>query len=377
MSLRRAIFWIHLTVGVTAGLVILMMAVTGVILTYEAQLNRWALREYRTDPLPPDKTPLRIDELIGHVTAGPVTSVAVKRDLQDPAVIRLDGGATVYVDRFTGEALGNGNTATRRFLRSVMYWHRWFALEGEYRIVGRTFTATANLGFLFLVVSGVYLWWPSTGSRVAWRQVLWFRRRLSGRARNFNWHSVIGFWAAVPLAIIVASGATISYQWAGNLVYRLAGEAPPSRSSPQPLESVAGDDLSVTEDPQAPLVELHALAEKAMAGAPEWRTITIRLPESIQDSVSVTVDRGTGRQLSKSEDLLFARATGELVGRGGYPTFSRGHKIRRWLRFAHTGEVYGVIGQSIAGVVSLGVAVMVWTGLAMSWRRFFGPVSRG
>ena len=258
-----------------------------------------------------------------------------------------------------------------------MYCHRWFALEGKYRIVGRTFTATANLGFLFLVVSGVYLWWPSTGSRVAWRQVLWFRRGLSGRARNFNWHSVIGFWAAVPLAIIVASGATISYQWAGNLVYRLAGEAPPSQSSPQPLEPVAVDDLSVTEAPRTPLVELQALAKKAMAEAPAWRTITIRLPESIQDPVSVTVDRGTGRQPSKREDLLFDRATGELVGRGGYPTFSRGHKIRRWLRFAHTGEVYGVVGQSIAGVVSLGVAVMVWTGLAMSWRRFFGPVSRG
>ena len=90
----------------------------------------------------------------------------------------------------------------------------------------------------------------------------------------------------------------------------------------------------------------------------------------------VAVDRGTGRQPSMSEDLLFDRATGELVARGGYPTFSRGFRIRRWLRFAHTGEVYGVIGQTIAGVVSLGVAVMVWTGLAMSWRRFFGPARR-
>ncbi|MYD86576.1 MAG: PepSY domain-containing protein, partial [Acidobacteria bacterium] len=92
--------------------------------------------------------------------------------------------------------------------------------------------------------------------------------------------------------------------------------------------------------------------------------------------VVVAVDRGTGRQPSRSEDLLFDRATGELVARAGYPTFSRGFKIRRWLRFAHTGEVYGVIGQTIAGITSLGVAVMVWTGLAMSWRRFFGSAGR-
>ena len=380
MSLRRVIFWIHLAVGVTAGTVIFMMAVTGVVLTYEAQLNQWALREYRADRSPPEVGPLGLDELIARVTgdqpAGFVTSVALKRDPREPAVVRFDDGATVYVDRFTGEPRGDGNTATRRFLRSVMYWHRWFALEGEYRIIGRTFTATANLGFLFLLVSGLYLWWPSTGSRVAWRQVLWFRRGLSGRARNFNWHSVIGFWAAVPLAIIVASGATISYRWAGNLVYQLVGEAPTAPTSPQRLEPATRGDISVTPGAATPLMQLQELATKALDETPGWRSIMIRIPESLHDPVLVAVDRGTGRQPSKSEDLLFDRVTGELVERAGYPTFSRGHKIRRWLRFAHTGEVYGVIGQSIAGIVSLGVAFMVWTGLAMSWRRFFGSASR-
>jgi uncharacterized iron-regulated membrane protein len=380
MSLRRAIFWIHLAVGVTAAVVIFMMAVTGVILTYEAQLNQWALREYRADPPAPDVAPLGLDELIVRVTgeqpAGLVTSVALHRDPREPAVVRLDDGATFHVDRVTGEQVGDGDTRTRRFLRSVMYWHRWFGLEGEYRIVGRTFTATANLGFLFLLVSGLYLWWPSTGSRAAWRQALWFRRGLGGRLRDFNWHSVIGFWSAVPLAVIVASGATISYQWAADLVHRLAGDTPPFQASPRSLASVTQNDLSVTPDPAAPSVDLQALVASAVAETPGWRTVTISLPESIHDPVVVAVDRGTGRQPWKSDDLVFDRATGELVARAGYPTFSRGFRIRRWLRFAHTGEVYGVIGQSIAGVVSLGVAVMVWTGLAMSWRRFFGSAGR-
>ena len=56
---------------------------------------------------------------------------------------------------------------------------------------------------------------------------------------------------------------------------------------------------------------------------------------------------------------------------GGYPTYSRGQKLRSWLRYAHTGEVYGFAGQTIAGVASLGGVVLVWTGLAMAWRRFF------
>ena len=376
MSLRKAIFWVHLAVGVTAGSVILMLAVTGVILTYEAQLNRWALRDYRADPPGPGAAPLGLDELVARVTGGQpsdvVTSVALHRDPLEPAVVELDGGATVFVDRFTGDRLGDGNTRTRRFLRSVMHWHRWFALEDEYRIIGRTVVAVANLGFLFLLLSGVYLWWPSIRSRAAWRQALWFRRRLKGRARDFNWHSVIGFWSALPLAIIVFSGATISYQWAADLVHRMAGDTPPFQQSPRPRRSDARDNLSAAPEPTAPMVELQTLIRKAGVETPGWRTLTIDLPESIHDPVVVAADRGNGRQPSKSEDLLFDRATGELVERAGYPTFTPGFKIRRWLRFAHTGEVYGVVGQSIAGVVSLGVTVMVWTGLAMSWRRFFG-----
>ena len=381
MSLRRAIFWVHLAVGVAAAVVILMLAVTGVILTYEAQLDRWALRGYRADPPDSGVAPLGVDELIARVVtrehpAGLVASVALRRDLREPAVVELDDGTILHVDRFAGESLGDGDTRTRRFLRSVLYWHRWFALEGEQRIIGRTIVATSNLGFLFLLVSGIYLWWPSAGSRAAWRNALWFRGGLGGRARDFNWHNVIGFWSAVPLAVIVFSGATISYQWAADLVHRLAGDAPPFQASPRPWESAARDDPPVAPDRTPPPLELQALATRAGAETPDWRTLTIDLPASVHEPVVVAVDRGTGRQPSRSEDLLFDRATGELVARAGYPTFSRGFKIRRWLRFAHTGEVYGVIGQSIAGITSLGVAVMVWTGLAMSWRRFFGSAGR-
>jgi len=59
------------------------------------------------------------------------------------------------------------------------------------------------------------------------RNVILFRRRLSGKARDFNWHNVIGIWSAIPLAIVVAGAVPISYPWASNLVYRIVGEEPP------------------------------------------------------------------------------------------------------------------------------------------------------
>ena len=185
---------------------------------------------------------------------------------------------------------------------------------------------------------------------------------------------MVGLWSAVPLAIIVVSGATISYQWAGNLVYRVFGEAPPA--GPPVGGAVVADDREVgmSLGRGAFSVTLQALVESVASEVPAWRAMTLHPLETDAHPLTVTVDWGTGRQPSKTEDLLFDRGTGELLTRGGYPTFSRGLKARRWLRYAHTGEVYGVLGQLIAGLVSLGAALLVATGLTMSWRRFFPPV---
>ncbi|MSR11799.1 MAG: PepSY domain-containing protein, partial [Gammaproteobacteria bacterium] len=48
---------------------------------------------------------------------------------------------------------------------------------------------------------------------------------------------------------------------------------------------------------------------------------------------------------------------------------SAGRQARAWVRFLHTGEALGGIGQTLAGIASLAAVLMVWTGLALSWRR--------
>ena len=375
MTLRQIVFWTHLVVGLAGAVVVLMMSMTGVVLTFEAQLNRWAVRDYRTDA--PRRAALDVEDLVARaereVPSGRIVSVTVRADPLEPLMVSFAEAGTLYLDRYSGQALGTGDTTTRRVMRHVMSWHRWFGLEGPFRIVGRTFTATANLGFLFLVVSGVYLWWPARWTWAALRRAGWFRRGLAGRVRYFNWHSVVGLWAAIPLVIIIASGATMSYQWAGNLVYRVVGETPPSGPAGSAVEIAVADagdadDERSTRSPR-PAVPAQRVFERAAQTA-GWQTITIGVPES-GGPIRVTVDRGTGRQPSLQEDLLFDES-GAVVGRSGYPTYSQGLKIRRWLRFAHTGEVYGIAGQAVAGAVSLGAAVLVLTGLVMSWHRFFG-----
>ena len=48
--LRTVLFWLHLSAGVVAGALIMVMSVTGVLLTYEKQIVAWSDRGYRAAP---------------------------------------------------------------------------------------------------------------------------------------------------------------------------------------------------------------------------------------------------------------------------------------------------------------------------------------
>jgi uncharacterized iron-regulated membrane protein len=68
--------------------------------------------------------------------------------------------------------------------------------------------------------------------------------------------------------------------------------------------------------------------------------------------------------------LTLDATTGDVVRWEPYADTSRGAKVRGWMRFAHTGELGGPVGQAIAGLACVGGAVLVWTGLALALRRY-------
>ncbi|HEY1108093.1 MAG TPA: PepSY-associated TM helix domain-containing protein, partial [Opitutaceae bacterium] len=56
----------------------------------------------------------------------------------------------------------------------------------------------------------------------------------------------------------------------------------------------------------------------------------------------------------------------------GYADMNAAQQVRSWTRFLHTGEAVGPLGQFLAGLACLGGVFLVYTGFALSWRRFFG-----
>jgi uncharacterized iron-regulated membrane protein len=117
-------------------------------------------------------------------------------------------------------------------------------------------------------------------------------------------------------------------------------------------------------------VAVDVLIARAAEQHPAWRTIAVRLPVPPQGPATVTVDEGDGGQPQKRGTLTFDPITGSVIKWESQAGATAGRRARSWLRFAHTGEIYGVVGQTAAGMASLGGVLLVWTGLALAVRRF-------
>jgi uncharacterized iron-regulated membrane protein len=384
MTFRKVLFWMHLVAGVVAGTVILVMCVTGTLLTFQQSVRRFIERDQRFVSLPePRAARLDVDTLLARVRlavpdAVP-TTVTLDWDPRAAASVAIGTQGTLFVDPYTGRVLGTGSARARGFYRSVINWHRWLAVEGEGRATARAITGACNTAFLVLAVTGLYLWMPRQWS---WRHVapvIWFRRGLRGKPRDFNWHNTVGLWLAPILIVLTTTGMVISYPWASNLVYTLTGSPRPAPAAGRGgggggRGAEARDTASAAPAPQVRLASMFATAELQV---PEWRTMIIRLPPRPGGPVAFSMsDRAYWNSFARST-LTLDGATGATVRWEPYADSSRGQKVRGWMRFAHTGELGGLLGEALAGLASAGGALLVWTGVALALRRFRAWRARG
>ncbi len=364
-GLRKCVFWLHLAAGLVAGTVVLIMAVTGVLLSFERQLTEWADRGLRVTPSAENAARLPVETLLARVAKEGVPSgLTVRSDPNTPAAISFGRDRTIFVNPYTGVVLGEGSNGVGQFFHVVTDVHRWLGTSEKNRAVGRGITGACNLAFLFLVVSGFYLWWPRQWTKSALRAVTVPSSQLRGKARDFNWHNAFGFWSAPILFFIVLTGVLISYPWATDLLYRATGnEPPPPRSGPGGRREGSSPSMPKNLD------QLWATAEQRVAG---WQTISVRFGSSPNAPLAFTIDQSHRGRPDLRAQLTLDPKTGAETKWEPFSSYNLGRQLRTWGRWIHTGEAGGWPGQLIAACASAGAAVLVWTGFALSWRRFRG-----
>jgi uncharacterized iron-regulated membrane protein len=364
MSLRRLLFWSHLTVGLVVGLIIAFLAVTGCLLAFQQQITDWAERGTRVHERKVEACllPSQILKAAGDVRHDNPISWTSFSNPTKPTEISFSKGVVYLVDPCEGRVLDSQAGHLRTFFLSVKDLHRYAAWEGVKHENLRTIKDACVLGFVFLMLTGMVLWFPRKWTSKHVRVAMMPRWTGPGRASEWSLHTVFGFWLCLPLFVIAATGLIMGYLWANNLLYRISGD---------PVPAVRAErNVDTNPLPVSRYEMLDQLISRASKQDPAWRSLLLRIPSAKGKDVTITLDSGDGRDPRTKSQLILNRKTAEVIRWDRFQDNVRGRRWRLYARFIHSGELFGLPGQIVAFISSLGALLLVLTGITLSLRRY-------
>ncbi|MCB1120838.1 MAG: PepSY domain-containing protein [Verrucomicrobiae bacterium] len=377
MNFRRTIFWIHLTLGICAGLVGALMAVTAVIMAFADSYVDFLERNKMYVEVTPTATKMNLQDSYDSVTASnsgkTITRIGVSRNDKRAYEFYDNQNGLVYLNPYTGEMRGSDSVPLRRSLhKGVEQWHRFFGLSGENKNTGKLYASWFNVALIPLLLSGLFLWWPR---KLSWRNLAigmkpsQVKRRL-GTERS--WHTALGFWTMPFLLIMVATATTHSFEWVRKSAYTLSGSGTGPKDKSDSLWAPGQEPSEVPSGKKT--LSLDALLAIAETETPAWTHLDI-FPAAVPDSVK---EIGTTQISVKTTGwgpaffpviLQINPFTGEIRNIHSWDDLSSGTRILAWSRWLHKGEAFGRIGQIVAGLACVVMLILIYTGWALAIRR--------
>ncbi len=360
--IRKIFFWSHLLAGLGVGLFVFILCLTGAIIAFELQIMNYAERDARAHPPTagmPCKEPAEIIARARTVEKGRIVNMEWFSDPDMPVRVMSDKRSVTLLNGYTGDILSRGAPRLREFLNWVTFLHTDLVESSSANWI----PDVANVCLVFLILSGLWIWWPRQWRWKALRSSIAIRFDVKGKARDWNWHNALGFWFLLPLLFISCTGLALSYrsidQW-----WRDFGGTKVLNPPAQPLR------VAPSPEPARTWSEWQRLIT---ARYPGWRSIMFfgEGRPNKTGNVEIAVNFGTPRQARNQVRLILDLQQGQILQERRWNTGENSNRARSIVRLGHTGEFFGTVGQIIAFLSCLAGLLLVYTGFALSWRRFF------
>ncbi|TNF12077.1 MAG: flavodoxin [Pseudomonadales bacterium] len=226
---KKIIFQLHWFFGISAGLVLAVMGITGALYSFEGEITR-ALNAERWQIEPSEQGHLAPRELVSRIeaaTADRVTGLWVDTRHDGPGMAFLAPppgerrGPRIAFDPYTGEVLAE--PIGQDFFHLMLMLHRFLSM-GE---VGKQITAASTLALIFFCLSGLYLRWPRKA--LNWRTWLTLDWKKKGRGFNWDLHAVAGTWVLLFYLCAGLTGLYWSYEWYREGLTRMLSDTAPEK----------------------------------------------------------------------------------------------------------------------------------------------------
>jgi len=351
MSLKKLIRKIHLILGLSSGIVVFIVAVTGCLYCFEKEIRQVIYRGlYELTATGNERAPISsVVELAKKSQPGkPVRSVTFPSEPDKSIQINFKNKTTVFVDPYQLQVLGELNME-KEFFGVVLNLHRSLLLGDA----GKMITGISALIFLVMIISGIIMWWPT--NKRSLRASFTIKKEASTKRFNLDLHRVLGFYGSFILIFSVLSGLIFAFKWAEAGMFWLSG----SKKEQTKVRSkvTAGGEGSI-----------DLIAATVLDRFPE-QAVTIVFPEDTLSSYRATITETNNSFFKKQHHLFFDQYSGAVLKEKMYDQGSAGEHLRAANYDIHTGKVLGLFGQLLVFCASAIAASLPVTGFLIWFRR--------
>ncbi|MDN5872241.1 MAG: PepSY domain-containing protein [Nitrococcus sp.] len=368
MSFRASIKKVHLWLGLSSGLVVFILGVTGALFVFHQEITQWPRYDLRHADVVKSRT-LPLSQL--HDRLAQVMGVKRLRygitSFRDPArnwqAVTFRRGEdnwtyfgsikdyrTGYINPYTGRVAGIVNEE-QDFFQIVKGIH-WSLLLAE--PIGQPIVACSALIFSVMLLSGLILWWPRRWNRSGRQGRFRTNCKAPWKRLNIDLHRVLGFYALVVLLVIGFTGLYWYFPFVQKTFYFLGtGDFTLPESAPS---RVANASPASQTDGETPLAKAYAIAWSRF---PEADAITFTLPGADGKTIEAQVQPAEGRYDQPSV-LLFDSQSGRLVKQRLYSEMNAGEKLLAMNYDLHVGSIGGLCTKLlvfVAGLIAAGLPV--------------------
>ncbi|APS40112.1 PepSY-associated TM helix domain-containing protein [Salegentibacter sp. T436] len=352
-GLKKWIAKLHLWLGLGSGLIVFIVAVTGCIFVFHDEIKD-ITRDYRkvasqeSTFVAPSKLQNKTKSLFPEAQPGMVVYQGRDRSAFVYSVID-EVPHHIYFNPYSAEFLQKENLEDDFFLIvEDLHMHLWLPEK-----IGKQVVGISTLIFVFMLISGIVLWWPK--KRKNFKKRLQIRWDAKWRRVNYDWHSITGLYISLLALFIAIMGLSFSYEWMNHGLYDLANlwqEKPEDRLNIQIEDAEYSEnalDIAIVETlKQRPEDEMFFVWEQG-GSAP---ITTGSYPEALD--------------YDHQSNFYFHPETGELLKNHEYSAKSTGMKLQEMTFGLHTGQYFDLPGKIIAFFLSLFVAALPVSGF-MIW----------
>jgi uncharacterized iron-regulated membrane protein len=381
MRIKKIIGKVHLWLGFTSGIIVFIIAITGCLYAFQAEIINLTQSSFRKIP-PQDVNlrlaPTKIKEIAEKALPGKHLH-SVQYGLADDAAVATFYSLTeneeyyyaVFINPNDGKVLKVKNMDSD-FFRVMLMGHYYLWLPPA---IGQPITIVATVVFVVMMITGLILWWPK--NKAAAKQRFSIKWSAAWRRKNYDLHNVPGFYMTWIAIIMAITGLIFGWQLLANVIYKGVG-GKKSLTYVEPLS-----DTTKLANIKTPL---RQLAEEAGRG-PEpvdklWvrmqqehrdaETLEMHFPSDDKAAIEVAVNTNADTYWKTDYRFFDQYTMKELTVDHIYGRFKDAKGADKLLRLnydIHTGAIWGLPGKILAFFASLIAASLPVTGFMIWWGR--------